>query len=225
MSTKKIGLGCAVMVALGASAAAAEPLRLDAAALDQVVAGIAITGIEVFAQAGPDAENFSRSRAGLTFGHLSRGSSASATVNCTDCTSAGTLAIALLINDLVDDRRLRDVLADEGFDLPVPDGQTYSGYSIAAGGFNELLVGAFSPTGEAEADGKVRPLVQEPFLSATVGYGVGRTSGDGTVGMTGVVEQGQGVGTGAAIRTPLGRTVLLGVAVAVDPGALVPNTN
>lgn len=213
--------GCALVVALGASAAAAEPMRLDAAALDRVVAGIAVTGIEVTARTGPDSDNFSRSTAGLTFGSDRRSAVAGAQTTCTDDCSF----VSLQFTSFSENTRLRNLLANFGIDVPDAGDADYVAVALADGGFNELEAGAFSPTGEAVAKGKVVPLVQEPGISATLGYGVGTTSGDGTVGMTGVVEQGQGVGTGAAIRTPLGRTVLLGVAVAVDPGALVPNTN
>ena len=221
MARHKIGLGCAVMVALGASAAAAEPLRLDAAALDQVVAGIAVTGIQVVAETGPDADNFVRSSSGLTYGSSFKGANAILVVSALGGGTGTGVAAALGDNET----RLRDILASEGIQLPVAGDADFVGYALADGGFNELEAVAYSPTGAAEARGKVRPLVQEPFLSATVGYGVGRTSGDGTVGMTGVVEQGQGVGTGVAIPTPLGRTLLFGIAVAVDPSALPNQVN
>lgn len=218
MHVKALTIGCAIC-ALAATSEASE-FRLDDAAMDRVVAGVAETGIEVLARTGPDSDNFSESTAGLLFfGKSNRGANARVDISCQgpSCSSTGSLALASLENEVP----LLDL--DFGEFLPIPDGEGYGGYGLADGGFNRLDAVAFGPTGTAETTAKVIPIVRSDAVSATIGFGRGKTTGDGQSDIDGVVRQGQGVGQGYAIKSPTGNTILFGVAVAVDPSAIIGN--
>lgn len=216
MVTRLLTVGC-VLTALAGTSYAAEIQLLDDEALDRVIAGSASTGIDITARTGVDDNNSSRALAGLSFRRNGEGGNATANVDCElPCSSTGTLAAAALDNDIP----LRQLLADEGANPPTPDGTSYGAYGLADGGYRQLEAVAFGPTGTAEAQAKVVPLVQTDAISATVGFGRGSTTGDGEVGMTGVVHEGQGMGRGYAIKSPSGDTLLFGLAIAVDREAI-----
>lgn len=213
--------GLVICCAVGTLAATSEAseFRLDDAAMDRVAAGVAEAGIEILARTGPDADNFSEGTAGLFFRRGGLDGAASTSVTCQlPCSSVGTLAVASSDNDVP----LRDLVVDAiGGPLPTPDGEAYGGYALADGGFNRLDAVAFGPTGTAETTAKVIPVARTNAVSATIGFGRGKTTGDGRSDIDGIVRQGQGVGQGFAIKSPTGNTILLGVAVAVDPSAII----
>ena len=122
-----------------------------------------------------------------------------------------------------------EILEQEGIPLDVFLGLQNSGFTYAVGASVDTdsgatRVAAVGPNGEAGAQVKGVTLVETDLVSATIGYGRGKTSGNGQVDINGVVLGGQGVGNGFAIKIPGGNTLLLGIAVAVDPKTLVPGT-
>ncbi|HRY24123.1 MAG: hypothetical protein H6852_11415 [Geminicoccaceae bacterium] len=210
----KLAMVFALAMSCAANVRAADIFILDDLDLDSVVAGRALTGIQVTARTGVDDLNFSDAYLRLFLDGSAEGAT-SATCQ-PPCQATGTL----LWVGAVPGSTLRQEAERLG-EFPQPDGVSYGAYGLGDEGINQIDAGAFGPTGSADARVKFFPVVQSDVVSATVGIGRGQTSGDGQVAVTGVVGEGRGIGQGYAIQTPFGDQLLFGIAIAVDPGAIV----
>lgn len=204
----------AFCVASIGTAAHAGSIQLNNAQLDRIVAGQPSTGVQLTAEVR-DGQNFFRSTSLFS----STNPSANTTGQCQQPDCGFLFSLGSAAADGVDELLEQQGLA--GLFL----GLQSSPASLAGGAFVDTASGstravAVGPNGEAGAKVKGIPIVQNDYLSATIGYGRGKTTGNGQIDIDGVVLEGQGAGNGFAIETPTGDTILFAVAVAVDPNAL-----